>query len=93
MRSEKQILLQGPIANQQADAMKKAVVETKHSKANKKLDNPIISDVMAHLKKIPSLLTIYNDLRMLPKLRASMIYELTHPDEFATNYEVARDFW
>lgn len=48
---------------------------------------------MAHLKKIPSLLTIYDALRMSPELRASMIYALTHPDEFATNDEIAKAFW
>lgn len=91
--SRKQILSWGPTANQQADVMKKMTMEAEHNKTIKKMDNPISYDVMAHLKKIPSLLTVYDALRMLPKLRASMIYALTHPDEFATNDEIARASW
>lgn len=48
---------------------------------------------MAHLKKISSLLTIYDALRMLPELRASMAYALTHLVEFAKNNEVAMASW
>lgn len=48
---------------------------------------------MAHLKKIPSLLTIYDALCMSPKLRASMVYTLTHLDEFIVNDEVVRASW
>lgn len=73
--------------------MKKVAMEAEHSKAIKKTDNPISYDVMSHLKKILSLLTIYDALCMSPELRASMIYTLTHPDEFATNDEIVRAFW
>lgn len=66
-------------------------METKHSKAIKKMDNPIPYDVMAHLKKITSSLTIYDTLRMSLELRTSMVYALTHLDEFTINDEVARD--
>lgn len=73
--------------------MKKATIEAEHRKAIKKMDNLIPYDVMTHLKKIPSLLTIYNVLCMSPKLRASMIYALTHLNDFATNDEIARASW
>ncbi len=68
-------------------------MEDEHSKAIRKIDNPIPYDVMAHLKKIPSLLSVYDTLCMSPKLRAFMIYALTHPDEFVTNDEIARASW
>lgn len=48
---------------------------------------------MAHLKKISSLLSVYDALHMLPELRASMVYALTHPDEFTANDEITRGFW
>lgn len=70
----------GPIKNQQADVMKKATLEAEHRKVVKKIENPILYDVMVYLKKIPSLLTIYDALYMSPDLKASMIYALTHLD-------------
>lgn len=73
--------------------MKKTAVETEPSKAIKKMDNPIPYDVMAHFKKITSLLTVYDALRMSLEFRASMVYTLTHPDEFVANDEVARASW
>lgn len=63
-------------------------METKHNKAIKKMDNPILYDVMEHLKKISSLLTIYDALHMSPEMRAFMVYALTHPNEFSTNDKV-----
>lgn len=68
-------------------------MEVEHSKAIKKTNNPILYDVMAHLKKIPSLLIVYDAPRMSPELRASMIYALTHLDEFATNDKIVRASW
>lgn len=73
--------------------MKKTPMETEHSKASKRTENPISYDVMEHFKKISSLLTIYDALRMSPKLRASIIYALTHPNEFVTNNEIVRASW
>lgn len=90
LRSKKQVPPQGLTANQQADAMKKASMEAEQSKAIKKTDNPVPYDVMEHFKKIPSLLTVYDALHMSPKLRASMIYALTHLDKFAINDEIVR---
>lgn len=68
-------------------------MEAEHSKAIKNIDNPIPYDMMTHLKNISSLLTIYDALYMSPKLKSSMVYALTHPDEFASNDEVARASW
>lgn len=73
--------------------MKKTAMETQHNKAIKKMDNPIPYNVMTHLKKIPSLLFVYDVLYMLPQLRASMVYALTHLDEFTINDEVTRASW
>ncbi|KAH7836484.1 hypothetical protein Vadar_001965 [Vaccinium darrowii] len=39
-------------------------------------------DVLAHLKKIPALLSIYDALKMSPELRKSLIYALSNPDDF-----------
>lgn len=73
--------------------MKQTAMEAEHNKAIKKTEKPIPYDVMAHSKKIPSLLTIYDALCISPELRDSMIYALTHPDEFSTNDEIARASW
>ncbi|KAG5562842.1 hypothetical protein RHGRI_005537 [Rhododendron griersonianum] len=39
-------------------------------------------DVLAHLKKIPALLSIYDALMMSPELRKSLVYALSNPDDF-----------
>lgn len=57
------------------------------------MDNSISYHILAHLKKIPSLLIVYDVLHMSSKLRASMVYALTHPDEFVTNEKIARASW
>lgn len=73
--------------------MKQIAMEAEHNKAIKKTDKHIPYDVMAHLKKIPSLLTIYDAIRMSLELKAYMIYTLSHPDEYATNDEIIRASW
>ncbi|TYG73546.1 hypothetical protein ES288_D04G110400v1 [Gossypium darwinii] len=40
-------------------------------------------DILAHLKKIPALLSVYDTLKMSAKLRMSLVYALTNPDEFS----------
>ncbi|KAB2034701.1 hypothetical protein ES319_D04G104000v1 [Gossypium barbadense] len=40
-------------------------------------------DILAHLKKIPALLSVYDALKMSAKLRMSLVYALTNPDEFS----------
>lgn len=48
---------------------------------------------MTHLKKILSLVTVYDALCMSPELRASMIYALILLNEFVANDEIARTSW
>ena len=39
-------------------------------------------DVLAHLKKISALLSVYDALRMSSELRKSLIYALSNPEDF-----------
>lgn len=40
-------------------------------------------DILAHLKKIPALLSVYDALKMSAELRMSLVYALTNPEEFS----------
>lgn len=40
-------------------------------------------DILAHLKKIPALLSVYDALKMSAELRMSLVYGLTNPEEFS----------
>lgn len=93
MRSGKQVPPRGPTANQQANVIKKATWDTNHNKVMRKIDNHIPYNIMTHLKKIPSLLSIYDTLHMSPELRDSLVHALTHLEEFAHNDEIARAYW
>ncbi|KAF5932377.1 hypothetical protein HYC85_028548 [Camellia sinensis] len=44
-------------------------------------------DVLAHLKKIPALLSVYDALKMSPELRKSLIYALSKPEDFHKEIE------
>ena len=40
-------------------------------------------DILAHLKKIPALLSVYDALKISAELRMSLVYALTNPEEFS----------
>lgn len=40
-------------------------------------------DILAHLKKIPALLSVYDALKMSAELRMSLVYALTNPEDFS----------
>ncbi|XP_028062797.1 uncharacterized protein LOC114266101 [Camellia sinensis] len=44
-------------------------------------------DVLAHLKKIPALLSVYDAVKMSPELRKSLIYALSKPEDFRKEIE------
>lgn len=73
--------------------MKKASMESEHDKFIKKTNGSTLYNVMTHLKKILSPLSVYDALCMLPQLKASLIYALNNLEKFSQNYEIASASW
>lgn len=69
--------------------MKQAVMEAKHAKVIKSIEG-VTHNVLAHLKMIPSLLSIYDALWLSKELRQSQVYTLSNPEEFVDLEEVSK---
>lgn len=70
--------------------MRMASIEGEHNKVKNKMDGTTPYNVLAYLKKIPSLLSVYDALCKSPELRSSLIYALSNLEEFAKNDEIAK---
>lgn len=75
LRSGKNLPPRVALSRQQADEMKQVVMEAGHAKVIKSIEG-VTHNVLAHLKMIPSLLSIYDALWLSKDLRQSLVYTL-----------------
>jgi len=65
-----------PAANQ-------ASTSRPQERTSRREEEQVKYEILAHLKKIPSLLSVYDALKMSPELRQSLIYALSNPEDFS----------
>ncbi|KAK2966064.1 hypothetical protein RJ640_010091 [Escallonia rubra] len=66
----------------QQDHQQSSKTSTLTSQKEPSSEEQVKYDVLAHLKKVPALLRIYDALKMSPELRRSLIYALSNLEDF-----------
>ncbi|KAM1786196.1 hypothetical protein ACFX12_039014 [Malus domestica] len=85
---------QVPVITTVEPAVEISVSNTKASTSKRHAKNVLQSqdgkyDIVDHLKRIPSLLSVYDALKMSKELREALITALTNPEVFETNFKFA----